>query len=257
MPVPFTHRLTAAQRSGEWPADLVEEARLLVEAQHEALTLADRAAALPFDRFLTGGVAQYTLSGLSTLSRYSDLRAMVQALAADGDGAIESIYTSVRLTRATRDPFVRVWSDTAPRLSSLPFVLQHAHPSRSALAKLDGALQELDRDDQLKQQFLGLQAEMIERRAASRWFDTGFEPWDLHRLNQRLDVLGDLIQAAGKPAAERHAAVMSVGVLPLPTVPPDHRRATLESIVTGTERQTAAIRCARRLIAGETVSCRL
>jgi hypothetical protein len=76
-----------------------------------------------------------------------------------------------------------------------------------------------------------------------------------HRLNERLDLFAQLIAAAERPAGERHAAVMAIGQWPQPGVPIGRSRETLESIVLASERQTRAVRCARRLVAGEVANC--
>ena len=84
---------------------------------------------------------------------------------------------------------------------------------------------------------------------------TGFRLWDLHQFIDSLDVFGRLIEAAGTPSADRHAAVMAVGGWPVLWKGPGSGRALLESMLRTSERQTDAVRCARRLVEGEVVDC--
>jgi hypothetical protein len=131
----------------------------------------------------------------------------------------------------------------------------HVNPSRAAIDKLRDAPVEVDRDDRLKQEFVRMRAMVIDQSYNMRLYDAGLSPLDGDRLNRLLDTFAALIAAAEKPAADRHAAVMAVGEWPRPGLPADLSRKQLEEQVSFSERQSAAIRCARRLVAGEVVDC--
>jgi len=248
IPGPLAHELMVAERGRNWPEELAEQARSLVQRHAEALMFADRAAGLPFEGLQVNSTFPYLIGNLFGVFRLCVLRAQILALDGKADAAIESIYSAVRVARVTNHQM--------PSLSALAFVLQRAQPSDKVLAKLDGALRELDRDDRLRWQLLRARASTLDQGSMISWFDTGFKTWDVHRLNERLDLFARLIAAAERPPAERHAAVMTIGQWPQPGVPSGRARDVLESVVSGSERQTDAIRCARRLVAGEVVDCR-
>jgi hypothetical protein len=246
IPAPIGYQLGVAARDGVWPQDLVIRARSLTEEHGEALSFADRAAALPFDGFNAGTTFNYLTGNLVGVSRLCALRANISALDGNADAAIASVFTDVKLARATRQ---------APSFSALAFVLNRTHPSSGALTRLADALAEVDRDDRFEQQLARLRARMLDESFVFSRAGTGSRLWDLHRFNHSLDVFSQLIAAAGTPPAERHAAVMAVGEWPIWWSRTVSGRATLESMLRASERETEAIRCARRLVAGEVVDC--
>lgn len=246
IPAPIGYQLSVAAKDGVWPPELVERARALVDAQREALSLTDRAAGLPFDGFNTGMTFNYLIGNLMGVSRLCGLRANISALDGNGDAALDSIYSAAKLARATYQP---------PSFTALPFTLARTRPSPAARRRLADALAELDRDDGFRQLLIRLRSQMLDRGFAYSWFGPGFRLWDLHEFNQSLDVFAQLIAAAETPPAERHAAVMAVGEWPVRWGRTDGR-ATLESTLRSSERESDAIKCARRLVAGEVVDCR-
>ena len=237
---------TNPDRHASWSADVLDRARTLVAEQAEALALLDRAAALPFDGFPAGTISTSLIGNLFLAARVCQVRAEIRSLDGQPDAAAESLYTLIRLTRVVNQLVV------PPELVS---VLQRSQPSPAAMAKLRDALAEIDRDDHLKVQFTQMRARVIDQHYNVRLSDAGLSPWDAHRLNRVLDTFAALIAAAEKPAAERRAAVMAVGEWPLPGMPADLGRKQLDMQVSGSERQAAAVRCARRLVAGEVVDC--
>lgn len=245
IPAPVWYQLLHADR-GSWSPDLLDRARGIVTRHAEALTLLDRAAALPFEGFQGGTTSTYLVGNLYGAARLCQLRAAIRTLEGQPDAAAESVYTGIRLTRVIDQLIV---------LPELAIVLQRAHPSPAAMARLRDALAEIDRDDQLKVQFTRMRAMVIDQSYNVRLSDAGLSPWDGHRLNRRLDTFAALIAAARKPAAERHATVMAVGEWPFRGLPADLSRKQLEMQVSFSERQAAAIGCARRLVAGEVVDC--
>jgi hypothetical protein len=246
IPAPIGYQLGVAARDGVWPQELVVRARSLLEEHGEALSLADRAAVLPFDGFNAGTTFNYLTGNLVGVSRLCGLRANVSALDGNADAAIASVFTDVKLARATRQP---------PSFSALAFALKRTHPSSEALTQLADALAEIDRDDRFKQQLARMRAQMLDESFVFNRAGTGSRLWDLHRFNHSLDVFSQLIAAADTPPLERHAAVMAVGEWPIWWSRTVTGRATLESLLRASERETEAIRCARRLVAGEVVDC--
>jgi len=91
--------LGAAERDDVWPPQLVEALRSWVDAQTEAIQLADRAAALPFVGFAPGATSSYLAADLVTLLRALGYRAIVRAVSGDADGAAESLYAEIRMNR--------------------------------------------------------------------------------------------------------------------------------------------------------------
>ena len=246
IPAPIGHQLSAAAKSGVWPPELVNRARSIVEEHHEALSLVDRAAALPFDGFSPGTTFNYLTANLMGVSKLCALRASISALDGKADAAVASIYTDVKLARATR---------LLPSVPTLAFVLKLTHPSSGSLERLAAALAELDRADRFKQQAVWMRGRMLDQGFASDLIGTGFRLWNLHQTNHSLDVFARLIAAAESAPMGRHAAVMAVGEWPVRWNRNDTGRAALESVLRDSERQTDVIRCARRLVAGEVVDC--
>jgi hypothetical protein len=137
-------------------------------------------------------------------------------------------------------------------------LLDRGHPSSAARAKLAAALTDLDHADGFRLRMIEQRTFMLELRQRFSGF---FGTLVLHQLNSALDTYAQLIAAAGRPEAERHAAIMAVGRLPMSNLPLDlasaeRSRALLESILAGTERQVEMIRCASRQLQGEVVNCR-
>jgi hypothetical protein len=241
------HRVDAALRNGGWTPDLVDEVRAQIDEQREALSLADRGAALPFEGFAPGWSSTYLSSGIGRLARLCDLRAVERALAGDSDAAFDSLYSEVQLSRTTGQK---------PQIVGLSTIVARAKSSAAARARLDQRLAELDRPDQLAQDFTRLRAGALDESrhvALMPWIS---RPLMVRQVTRRLDTFAALIAAAQKPAAERHAAVMAVGEWPtILRLPEGLRRGQLEMRLRAMEREIAAIHCARRLIAGEVVNC--
>jgi hypothetical protein len=250
-PPDMAYRVLRAERDGEWPADVVASTRSLVEKHSEALDLVDRAAALPFDGFAPGTPERLNLTGprwLWSLSRLCELRAAVRALDGQADAAAESLYSDVRLARTL--------SSLRP-FTALPFVFKRSRPSAAATAKLSAALAELDRDDRIKQDFMQTRVRLVvgQERAIrnTSWIE---RPWFVHQFVGQLDDFSDLIAAAARPQPERVQAILAVGRWPnLFDLPPDRSRALLEGMMKSITRSTDALRCARRVVAGEMIDC--
>jgi hypothetical protein len=242
------YRVGAAVRSGDWTPNLIDEVRAQLAEHREALSLVDRAAALPFEGFAPGWSFGFLTSGLIRLARLCDLRAIERAVAGEPDAAFDSLYAELQLSRTIGQ---------APRMSGLATIVARAKPSAAARARVAQALADFDRDDRMVEDFTRARAVLLD---ASRR-DVDQMPWIArplvaHRLTRQLDTFAALVAGAQRPPAERHAAVIAVGLWPTPFAwPADLSRQQLEIQVKGTERDAATIRCARRLVAGEVVDC--
>ncbi len=148
-------QMHAALRTGDVTPEALGQIQAHLAKYGEALSLADRAAELPFERFLPGYTFNYLIAGLNSVSRLCEMRATERALAGDGDAALASLFTDVRLERAMGRP---------PQLYGLKLALDRTHPSAAARTKLARALAEIDRDDFLKRDFMRLRAFAIDQR---------------------------------------------------------------------------------------------
>jgi hypothetical protein len=198
-------QMHAALRTGDVTPEALGQIRAHIAEYGEALSLADRAAELPFERFLPGYTFNYLIAGLNSVSRLCEMRATERALAGDGDAALASLFTDVRLERAMGRP---------PQLYGLKLALDRTHPSAGARAKLAHALAEIDRDDFLKRDIMRLRAFVIDQRRvdAMPWI---VRPWWTHRLTADLDVFAALVSAAEQPEPGRLGAVLAVNDWPV------------------------------------------
>jgi hypothetical protein len=249
VPPPVWFQVSNALSSGSWSPDLVAVVRALVTRQTEALTLLDRAAALPFDGFQPGTTSGFLVGNLMGAVRLCQLRGEILALDGQADAALDSVYTGAQLNRVTNSPF---------EMPALAFVLQRTRPSQEARAKLSRALAELDRDDLMQQDFIRSRTLMLDAMQFREFRMTPWIalPWGAHRLSRRLDIFSALVTAAGRPAAERATAVLAVGEWPpAMDLPAERNRAALEGITKRFSTAGERYRCARRLVAGEVVNC--
>src|SRR6185436_16289776 len=98
--IELRNRVGQAWRTGHWTDEgALEGAALDVAGNREALEFADRAAKLPFVGFGGGTSYNYQVSELLQLARLCELRAAVLASRRNGDGAVASFVTEVRLLR--------------------------------------------------------------------------------------------------------------------------------------------------------------
>jgi hypothetical protein len=167
--------------------------------------------------------------------RLCEFRTKVLVLGGDGEGAAQSMWSGIRLMRTT--------SFAMRRLGVITMLLERGHLSSAARAKLAAAVGDLDHVDAFRLEMIEQRTFMIERRQQYSGF---FGTLVLHRLNGSLDTFAQLIDAAGRPAAERHAAVMAVGQWPVTNLPldqmsPARSRELLESILSGSTRPRSSI----------------
>lgn len=242
------YQMTHSMREASWTPALIEDLRGRIRGYEDALSLVDRAAPLPFEGFGPGWTFNYLGSGLHSAAILCEARAVERASAGDADGAMESIYSEVRLWRAGT-----VWLIQLP---ALRFVLERTRPSAAVRAKLAQALEDLDRPDRIEQNFIRMRADTLTRELADVRRFAPARPWLMHRLVANLDVFDELIDAAHAHAAEP-AAIAAVGKWPLFmfNVSASQQRAVLESSVRIQAATIERIRCARRLVAGEGGTC--
>ena len=163
--------VAVALQSDQWPADAAAILRSEVSAYGEALVFADRAAALPFDGFPAWTFYSYFTSDLFAVQRLSAYRAILRALDGDSEGALDSMYTTVRLGRALG---TRAFSQQYIRAANVVQVIERTRAPAAALARLGAAFDELDTDDNLVDWFIGLRGTLLNsyRTAGSDWWQT-------------------------------------------------------------------------------------
>lgn len=242
-------RMRQARMNWEWPADVVDRLRSVLDRHRDALTLADRAAPLPFDGFAPGTSHNYRTSEMWAVQRLCSFRATVRVLDGDNDGALDSIYTGLRAGRAIEPS----WASRG-YVSEIVAILRHSRPSPAARARVATELAALDRDDLLTRSLMQTRLQAIDGLPRMGWRSTHWDdlvsrPWQVHRLNRTLDVTAALISAAERPWPEPLAAVPAVGLSPFP-IRRDVRQ-SLESDARSAAQQIKDVRCARLLVSEE------
>jgi hypothetical protein len=105
---------------------------------------------------------------------------------------------------------------TSDLADSLKLIVNRSHPDERALSKIATALRELDRDDRLKTYLRRSRASILDtgtyqgiellnagRVRSLAGSATLMRPWMMARLNDRIDTLNALIDAAARPWPER------------------------------------------------------
>ena len=254
-----SYRLSVTMKDGNWTPEMVDHIRTRVGEYVDALAYVDRAASLPFEGFVAGWTFNYLQGSILALQRLCEMRAIERAFAGDADAALASLYSDVRLTRASHSP---------PPLQGLTVVMGRVKPTTAARERLAQALSEIDDDG-------GLEHELIRRRAAGiedalrslpgsaplnssvvRGAAAFLHPWHVQQAVREIDGFSALVQAARTPPAEREKAIMAVGrFLYDDGASPERRRAVLETWLKNKTAQMERVHCARRLVAGEVVDC--
>lgn len=186
----------------------------------DALTLLDKATALPFTTFDPGTDYSYRTSMLWRLAGVSLLRSMQRCLAGDVDAAVASVMSTVQLRRVeeTRSRSFSVRPD-----AGIPFALTHCPPDAAQLDRLqrsyrsETALQAVPEMLMAERVLLlrsvwtsyGLDVRVpnvIRYRGWTPWA-TVMRPWATHQLIAGLRDRATLLAAARQSAAARHAEV--------------------------------------------------
>jgi hypothetical protein len=213
------YRDTAAIR--EWLAEpnpnrqslqpLVIPLRRLVQESRDALTLADKASELPFTGFPAGTEYSYRTAGISALSELITARTLSLSESGDGDAAVASVLSGLKIRRALRNE-----SWTSINGHQVAAVLSLSQPSPPALGELQAALEAEDRPEQPLENFLRERAryvELIWRRYygsdpnAPRQYtlpmrsitETVMRPWFTHDAVEVLRLWAELTAVARTP----------------------------------------------------------
>lgn len=207
--------IVPAERTGQWPPDLVARLRPYLAGYREALDFMDRAAPLPF----TGSPGRsYSVLGgdIGFAIRLTGFRAIAEAAEGDGDAAARSLYSAARGGRyfdQNRAPFLYAFWFA----SAVPPVLQQTRPTEAVLAPLAQALADADHDDVLRNTFLFIRMELLQSRPANPWFIPSRarplivvnRPLRTHRLVTQLDAFERMLAAASAPWPDRIDAIVN------------------------------------------------
>jgi hypothetical protein len=164
----------------------------------QAYILVDKASTLVFRGFPPGIQYNYQTAGLSNLSRVLAIRTVDRALAGDGDGAVASATSAVRLNRALR---TTRWLRIPGR--EIATVLSLSRPSERALADLESALRLEDNPDASTEWFIAERARYIDDMSSARNMPLVLRPWRTHELVGTLRTWARLLETARRPWPER------------------------------------------------------
>ena len=195
----------------------------LVAGTRDAVALADKAAVLPFGRFPGGTEFSYRASGMAHLWSLLTARTLQLSAAGDGDAAVESVLSSLKLRGALREG--RWFS--FPEDRQVAAVLSVTHPSAASLQKLSEALVVEDQPEARVKNYLqerGRYIGMIWRRYygsdpnAPRQYslpmrgltEMVMRPWFTHQTVDMLQVWAELADAAKTPWPKRSEAAAEV-----------------------------------------------
>jgi hypothetical protein len=214
-------RARNAARTGEWPSVLVDQMRRHIAEHEDALQLLDRATPLTFEGFSSGTAGS---AALFPLARLAGLRTSSLLLEGNSDGATDSLYAELRL-RPVVDWAWGFFRAPVYEIDRVGPVLTVGHPSGARLSRLQRALGDLDRDDELKQWFLRRRAALFESmfgpdRNGWAMIEAGFwqiglldrvrRPWVDRELRGRAELLSRVISALDEPWPQRGSAVARV-----------------------------------------------
>ena len=183
----------------------------LVAATADAVALADKATTLPFSRLTAGTDYSYRTASLADLSGVITARTLSASVLGNGDAAVDSVISGLRLRRALRgNNWLVAGGDHVDAVLSL------TRPSADALRRLDAALSEEGRPEESHQDFLRDRARYIERiwrsnygsdPTAPRQFtlpmrtmlERIWRPWFTHRMVEMLRLWADLDEVSKLP----------------------------------------------------------
>lgn len=130
---------------------------------------------------------------------------VVRAAGGDGDGALQSIAAEAGIARTL--PFM-------PRFAEARFAPERSAPSRAARESAERSLARIDRDDRLKQLFVGLRAtalsEFEDSRRRHHVDDLLVSPYVTRKVVSTIDASTALEAAAERPWPDRIDAVARV-----------------------------------------------
>lgn len=257
-----------AFQHGQWPAD-VEAIRPLMATYAVPLSLADAAAALPFDGFEPYTSYSYRTADLFALQALAVHRAIFRDSMGDPDGAVTSLVTAMQVLRAVD---YQMQSQAVFRPNAIALILTHSKASRPSLAKLDQSLANVDPDQFLSRWFSAVRRQVVSNgwhwanvNGAQLAWTTVFAvqvPWGAHQANVELEELAKLIEASKNPWPRR---IDDLVALPADAVFPRTSSSTavgnggrettsrerLNDYVLAMATETASVNCLRAAVAVE------
>ncbi len=194
------------------PEAAAERLQSLVSESSQALALADQAGSLSFQGFAPGTAYSYQAGELHLLSRLVAARTIGLSLLGQGDAAIESTMSGLRLRRALRESR---WPPGFGDRGEVPAILSLSQPVPEALRRLQETLQ-ADEADRALDEVLFDRARYLERiwrrnygslpQAPDRYLlpvrsvtETVMRPWMTGQTVRTLRVWADLVTAARTP----------------------------------------------------------
>lgn len=196
-------------------AELMNRLRTWLEENAEAERLLDQGTLAEFNgfRFVQDSYRMDRLMSVSSLAR---ARVLERVSAGDGDGAAESLYRQLRISRAMQpDQWDWLPFQTERALGELGNVLDQ-RPSAEALERVQHAIHVQDRDSYIHDDLVNSRALIVESiwRVSSDWYGEpgvrrtanpleplatlAARPWIAHRVNgaaRRLDALANAARA--------------------------------------------------------------
>ena len=214
---PIREWLAEPRPDREALAKLAPPLHALVRDSGDALLLADKGGELPFDGFSPGTDYSYRTASVSSLSALITARTFSSSAAGDGDAAVDSLISGLRLRRALGDAS---WMFVGELPAAA--VLSLSQPSPAALTRLQAALEAQDRPEQQLEDFLRLRARFLDAtwrryygsdpRAPSRYTlpmrsltETVMRPWFTHHAVAGLRRWAELVEVVKMPWPEKSA----------------------------------------------------
>lgn len=196
-------------------AELDAAKQMLEGKWQDALALVDKAAARPHSGFDTESEFSGRISGLYNLARLVSSRTIGLSLEGEGNRAVDSAISAIRLRRAIR-PSQR-WLDWVAH--EVPVILSLSKPSEEALARLQATLAREEDPDGSVRDFIEMRGRLLDdawgrfyRVPAGRLpppFPTELlpspqmRPFITHELVRSLRAWAELLEIARKPWPER------------------------------------------------------
>ena len=190
----------------------------LLSDWQEGFSLVDKATALPYRGVAPGSEYNYRVAGLLNLLRLLSARTIGLSLNGDGDAAVSSAISAIRVRRAIR-PGQRFLPAVA---HEVPAILSFSQPSDEALARLQGVLAAEEDPDAGTRDFMEMRARIIDE-GWRRWYRVApgarlpapfvqelvplanFRPPHTHALVHTLRAWSELLEVARKPWPQRAA----------------------------------------------------
>ncbi|MDP2321206.1 MAG: hypothetical protein Q8O42_17920 [Acidobacteriota bacterium] len=195
----------------EPPATAGEQLQAVIAKSTEALALADEAGSLRFQGFPAGTAYNYRTADLYSLSRLMAARTIGLAVRGEGDAAIQSAISTLRMRRVSGD--LR-WFTGFSDGQEVAAILSLAQPTPEALRRLQEAM--ADGPDRVVDDVLFDRARSVEEvwrryyggspQAPSRYLlpnrgvlETVMRPWITRQITHTLRVWAELVEAASTP----------------------------------------------------------